>query len=144
MVKWIKWGLLGLLVVAIILGGIYAYRRFNYIFRPFVPPDIIDTIDDSGGVDRDIADLGTGLEDIAGGVSGIEGRSDRIESGVERLREHREDAAGRVEGIESGLDKVEAGLDIGESAKDQLGELIQRLQGTGEKGSGERDPGAED
>ena len=129
MARIVKWCLLGLLVVAVTFGGISAYRRFGHWFRPSVPTDIIDVIDDSGRVDGDIADLGAGLEDIAGGVSGIEGRSDRIESGVDRLRAHREEFAGGVEGIESGLDKVEAGLDISESAKDQLADLIRRLQG---------------
>ena len=144
MVKAIKWGLLGLLVVALILGGISAYRKFGHWFRPSVPADIIDVIDNSGRVDGDIADLGAGLEDISGGVSAIEGRSDRIESNVDRLRAHREDAARRVEGIEGGLDKVEAGLDISDGAKGQLADLIRRLQGAGENRSGAGDPGAED
>ncbi len=144
MVKAIKWGLLGLLVAGLILGGIGVYRRFGHWFRPSVPPGIIDVIDDSGGVDGDIADLGAGLDDIAGGVSRIEKRSDRIESGVDRLRAHGEGFAGGVEGIESGLDKVEAGLDISDGAKGQLADLIRRLQGAGEAGSGEGAEGAED
>ena len=129
MARWIKWIIVGLLALLLILGGISAYRRFGHWFRPVVPSNIIDVIDNSGGVTGDIADLGAGLEDISGGVSAIEGRSDRIESNVDRLRAHREDAARRVEGIEGGLDKVEAGLDISDDAKGQLADLIQRLQG---------------
>ncbi len=129
MAKIVKWIIVGLLALALILGGIYAIKRFGFLFRPSVPADIIDVIDNSGGVTGDIADLGAGLEDISGGVSAIKGRSDRIESGVERLREHRENAARRVEGIQSGLDKIDAGLDIGDGAKEQLADLIRRLSG---------------
>ncbi len=129
MAKIVKWIIVGVLVLALIIGGICAYKRFGFLFRPSVPPGIIDTIDDSGRVDGDIADLGAGIDDIGGGIGDIEGRSDGIESGVERLRVHRENAASRVEGIEGGHETIEAGLDISRAAKDQLADLIRRLQG---------------
>jgi len=128
----VKWNILVIAVIILVLavGGWFGVKALFRLF-PGDTPDIIDTIDDSGGVDGDIADLGAGIEDIEAGVSDIEDRGGRIESGVDSLREHRENAARRVEGIEGGLEKVEAGLDISEGAKDQLADFIRRLQGTG-------------
>ena len=139
MIKWTKWFVIGFLLAAAIIGGVYAYNRFYYFFHP---------ADSSGRSaelgERVVADI-AGIQD---GIAAGERRADGIESGIDRaaeraaglaeqrreMVERRKRIEERVAGLKAGSDKIEAGLELGEAALRRLRDIIQRLQeGDGEE-----------
>lgn len=133
----IKWVIVGVVVVAITLGVIYACNHFSYLFITPSTPGIIDTIDDSGRVDDDIAGVGDSIDSGGRILDELDDTSERSRESASEIADSSSQLEGQLTGIRDDAERAQAAIDAGWGAKRKLDELIFRLQGKDKEGSEE-------
>jgi len=122
-------GLIIILVLCGIVGGYYAIKNITDLFRPSVPPAILDIIDDSGRVDGDIAGVRDSIDSGARILDELDVASERSRESAGEIADSTAETKGQLAGIRDDAERAQAAIDFGWGAKRKLDNLIRRLQG---------------